>query len=215
MASSVNAFISSDYFQQMSDLSLTVDEISNLEIIIDSVMDIFEQFCSRKLKARDFSSDDTSSDYDFEYTIFDPPNKNTLWLPTYPVNSITSITVNDELIIPSTDYSDSTGYFLYPHKGQIYYSNGFSFGYKQNIKIDWNGGYNDNHKSYKTLQQLNYLVVKKLWDDNAGDVNPELLSESIGNYRYTKMSPKDMSSLFGLPLFVFVNLGRFKKGVIG
>lgn len=215
MASSENSFIDATIFQQMADLTLTAEEIVNLEIIIDSVMDIMEQFCGRKLKARDFSSDPTSDDYDFEYTTFDGPKGLILKLPTYPINSISSLVIDESTIIAATDYTDTTGYFLYSHNGNIQYSYGFSYGYHQNVKIDWNGGYNSDHKSYKTLQQLNFLIVKKLWDENSSDINADMKSERIGNYSYTKMSTKEMSELFGLPLYVFVNLGRFKRITIG
>ena len=207
MAVSEHAFIDADLFQQLSSLSLTVDEITNLEMLIDSVTDIFESFCSRKLKARDFSYL-VSADQD--YAIFDGTKGTIFRFPTYPVNSLTTLIIDDETISVATTYDDTDGYFLYNEKGELYYSYGFSFGYRQNVKLVWNGGYGSDHKSYKTLQHLTYLLSKKLWDDNSGDVNPEVISEKIGSYSYSKMKPEEMSKLFGLPIYVFNNLGRFK-----
>lgn len=207
---SVNSFINSDYFEQFSGLTLTPEEIINLDILIDSVLYVFESFCSRKLKARDFSYLVSPDDY----SVFDGIKGNTFRFPTYPVNSITTFVIDSSTIVPATSYDDVNGYFLYKEKGQLIYSYGFSFGYNQNVKVVWNGGYEITHEAYSLLQNLTYLLVKKLWDDNSGDINPEILSETIGNYKYVKMSPQEMSKLFGLPVYIFQNLGRFKRMAI-
>jgi len=208
---SANAFIDSSYFEQFSGLSLTPEEIINLDILIDSVLYIFESFCSRKLKARDFSYLVNSD----SYSVFDGPNGTVFRFPTYPVNSLTTFIVDEDTISVASNYADSDGYFLYGDMGSLVYSKGFSFGYHQNVKLVWNGGYGAIHESYSLLQQLTYLLVKKLWDDSAGDINPDIISERTLNYSYTKMNPQEMSRMFGLPLYVFYNLGRFKRIVIG
>lgn len=208
-----SAFIDVDYFRIITDDD--IDSGSNDEkrliYLINSVTKIFENICGRKLKSRNFSYDSTSDDYDPLYAIFDPPPEKIFWFPTYPVNSLTTLIISDETITASTGYDDDDGYFLYSKTGKLYYSYGFDYGYNQNIKTIWNGGYSSTDDEYAELQYLTYQVVKKLWDGDP--TSDDLLSEKLGSYQYTKANPNDLAKFFGLPSFVFYNLFNFKKMV--
>lgn len=217
MAISSNAFIDIDYFNQMagdedliviSSSEQSIDEL-RLETLINITTKFFEEFCNRLLKARDFSYDPASDNYNPEYSIFDPPLKTIFWFPTYPVNSITEFTISDTAIIASTGYADDSGYFLYSKTGKLVYSYGFDYGYIQNIKVKWNGGYDTTHEEYKELQYLTYLFVKYLWDNDPNDDG--LISETLGNYKYTKASAKDLAKYFGVPPFIFYTLTNYKR----
>lgn len=217
MAISEHAFIDIDYFNLMAnDEDLVVisssgqsDDESRLENLINVTTKFFEEFCNRPLKARDFSYDPLSVNYSPEYAIFDPPPKTIFWFPTYPVNSITEFIISATTIIAATDYTDDTGYFLYSKNGKLVYSYGFDYGYIQNVKVKWNGGYNSNHQEYSDLQYLTYLFVKFLWDNDPNDDG--LISETLGNYKYTKASAKDLAKYFGMPPFIFHSLSNYKR----
>lgn len=206
-----SAFIDSAYFRYMTEEE--IDEGSEDEIrliyLINAITVMFEKVCGRKLKARDFSYDPLSVNYDFQYSIFDPPPRTIFWFPTYPVNSLTTFIVSDDTITEATDYEDTDGYFLYPENGKLVYSYGFDYGYNQNVKAVWNGGYSSTNSAYNELQYLTYQVVKKLWDSEPGD--DEKISETLDNYKYTKASPEQLSKFFGMPPFVFYNLFNYKR----
>jgi hypothetical protein len=206
-----SAFIDVSYFEENSGLTITPgsDDETRLIYLINTAVDVLEGICGRKLKARDFSYDPLDSDYDQEYSIFDGPSGINFWFPTYPINSLTTLIISEDTIIPATGYDDNDGYFLYNKSGKLVYYYGFDYGYNQNVKINWNGGYNSNHDEYAELQYLTYQLVKKLWDGNPGD--DELISETLDNYKYTKASPKDLAKFFGLPPFVFYNLFKYKR----
>jgi hypothetical protein len=204
------AFIDEDYFFYMNNETEAYDdvEIDKIRNIINYITNLFEYFCGRKLKARDFYSYD-EEDMEEEYAIFDPPRGEIFWFPTYPINSITSFTISGVNISEATDYDDTIGYFLYKKTGKLVYSYGFDYGYLKNIKVDWNGGYNDTHSEYAELQYLTYNMCSELWSINPGEGN--LISETIGNYKWLKMSPKDLDNFKGLYPNIFFALSKYRK----
>jgi hypothetical protein len=216
MALSDNAFIGVDYFNLMSGDELVIESSSgqsNDELrlinLINSITKFFECFCNRTLKTRDFSYISTDLSYNPQYSIFDPPPKETFWFPTYPVNTLTTFIIGEDVILPSINYEDNDGYFLYNHIGKLIYSYGFDYGCLQNIKVKWNGGYKTTHEEYAELQYLTYLFTKSLFDN---DPNQDgIISETLGNYKYTKTNPKDLSQYLGVPSFIFHTLNNYKR----
>ena len=104
----------------------------------------------------------------------------------------------------STTYDSSSGYYLYKDRGRLTYSLGFDYGYQKNVKAKYNAGYLVTHSQYSELQFYTYLLVKSLYEriqeaESANDV----ISETMGNYRYVKASSKDLASFFGIPDVAF------------
>lgn len=203
---STNAFIDYAYYNSLSGESFTSTD-QQLIILINTITEIFETTANRLLKARDFSYDLDSVSYNADYSIFDPPENENFYFPTFPVNSITEIKISDVIITAATDYYADDGYVLYNRAGKLYYYNGFDYGYFKNIKIKWNGGYASGSPLYSALQYWTYLSVNKMLNNT---VNSEMLSESIGNYRYTK-NPEYLSQFKGLLPEVYKYLIRLSK----
>jgi hypothetical protein len=215
---SANSFIDVDYFNLMagevlvpvSSSGQSEDEM-RLITLINMTVGFMENFCNRLLKARDFSYDSNDEAYNSAFAIFDAPEKDTFWFPTVPVNELTEFIVSDETITAATDNLGEDGYILYPTKGLLYYSYGFNSGYKQNIKIKWNGGIDDitSIDDYNQLQYIQYLLTKQMWDGDP--INDGIISETLANYTYEKSNPKDLAEFMGVPIFVFNLLGTYKR----
>ena len=217
MALNKNALIDSTYYFQMSDNeSMLEDERAKnmIEDIINAVSTQFEKFCNRVLVERTFTHDISDTDnYDVAflyYSIFDAPKLATIYLPTYPVSSITKLEISGTEISAASvdDYDASEGYILYTSAGRIIYSPGFDFPYLQNVKIIWTGGYNDDHPEMSDLKYLCYMAIKNYV--NAPD-NSMMESERMGNYTYKLMSPFFQKELRGYSPQIFENLMKYRK----
>lgn len=216
-----NALINTDYYLGLSGLSSL--ESSRTDFIvstINAVSNMFEKICNRPLKAKTYDYAPTiivnnvetaNPDYDEKYSIFDGIAGTEFYFPTYPVNSITTLLVNDVEVIAATDYEDLTGYHLYNSRGKIVYYGGFYEGYNRNVKIKWNGGYSATSPEMEELKFLCYTMVNTVINTPA---NPNLQSEKIGNYSYTNYAPNVIKELQGLNPSVFTGLRRYRKEVI-
>ncbi len=217
MALNKNALIDSMYYFQMSDTAdLIEDEKIKLmtEDLINAVSTQFEKFCNRTLKERTFTHDITdTTNYDanfLHYCIFDAPKMASLYLPTYPIASITKLEISgvEISVAASDDYDASNGYILYNSAGRIIYSQGFDFPYLQNVKIIWKGGYNDDHSEMSDLKYLCFMAIKNYV--NAPE-NTTMESERMGNYAYKLMSPYFQKELRGYSPQIFENLMKYRK----
>jgi hypothetical protein len=218
------------YQQQVNSKYLSDDGGPIDEFVIrtlNSTSTIFEKFCNRRLKARYYSYDPADVapinnedpledgivyEYDPDYTIFDPPDYNKFYFPTYPVNSIQKLLITDVEVTASTDYLATDGYVLYNKRGLIIYDQGFDYGYLKNVKVKWNGGYADGTNEMYELQWLLLQAMKFVINAPA---NPLLQSETIGSYQYQNYSGFVLNTLKGFSPEVFVNLGRFRREPIG
>ena len=124
----------------------------------------------------------------------------------WPVNTLTEFLISGTEITEAsaTTYDSSSGYYLYKDRGRLTYSLGFDYGYQKNVKAKYNAGYLVTHSQYSELQFYTYLLVKSLYEriqeaESANDV----ISETMGNYRYVKASSKDLASFFGIPDVAF------------
>lgn len=211
MALNSSSFIDLEYFNTMSGLTIVVGstEETIFNNFANSVINLFEYFCSRKLKERDYSSTDEE---DAEFTIFDGINGNTFWFPTYPISEVTLFSISDITILPATSFDDSSGYFLNKKMGKLVYFGGFDPNYLQNIKSDYTGGYNSDSLEYAELQSLSYKMIFDLY--NSSSDSSDLVSERIGDYSYTKANPKDMTKYQGLFPNIFFALSKYKRFII-
>jgi len=218
-----NALIDLEYFLAVSGLSeLEKNDTDKVISIINSVSRMFEMICNRPLKATtyDYAPTITSGDppvesdnpdYSERYAFFDGIQGTAFYFPTYPVNSITTLLINDVVISAATSYDDLTGYHLYKANGRIDYYGSFYYGYNKNIKIKWNGGYASTTPEMEELKFLCYTMVQTIINTPA---NPNLQSEKIGNYSYTNYAPSVIKDLQGLNPSVFAGLRRYRKEVI-
>jgi hypothetical protein len=83
---------------------------------------------------------------------------------------------------PSTSdkFRFTSGFFLYPYRGKIYWPEGFTSGY-QNVKVTYRAGYRN------VPGDLNLLCKKLVTGLYAERERMGLKSEKIGNYAYTRM----------------------------
>lgn len=195
-----------------NDNATPTEEYLNWEQNVNFTAMVFEQMSNRPLIAKDYSYVSTDEDYDPEYSIFDAPKGIHFYFPTYPVNSLTTFYVGDELITEAliTDFNSLTNYYLYKKTGKLIYLSGFNFPDMKNIKCVWNGGYVDTSSEYLELQRLQYFYVKYLLD-NESVISSNFTSETIGQYKYTKNPEKELE----MPLLIAKRLGFFRRTSIG
>jgi hypothetical protein len=210
------AFIDIAFYETMSGESVDEDQFI---IFTNFVTELFEQIANRLLKKRTFSYLVPEQDDTFvfvpEYSIFDGKKGNIFWFPTYPLYSIDKFIISDvEISEAAIDvYDSSEEYYLYKEHGKLVYYGGFDFGYNKNIKTKYTAGYDEDRKEYYNLQQLTYLFVKHLFD-NEGGVGSDLISEKMGNYSYTKMNPQILIKMGLLPPLIYQELLFFKRYAI-
>lgn len=151
----------------------TYDDL--LESIINGVAAAMETSCKRKLKARDYSY--LVGD---EEAILNGNNLTTLYVPEYPVNSITTFRV-DETAYTTTndDYSDSTG-FKWWKNGKLFFETVFS-AYMRNVQLVYNAGYADGSAEYLDLKTIQLKLTSYDWERRGHETYK---SEKIGNYSY-------------------------------
>jgi hypothetical protein len=208
-----HSFVSlEDYIAMAGDsVEDTLSFQSNVISAINYTTVLFERFCNRKLKARDFSFDPESVNFDEAYTVFDGPAGFNFYFPTYPVNEVYSFFINGEQIPESQNYLGTDGYLLYKNKGLIKYNRGFHVGYWKNVKVNWNGGYTENSPEYMALKHMSLEMVKTIMNMPK---NTNLQSEKIGNYAYTLLAPNQMKELKGVCPHIFSALGMYRKEVV-
>jgi len=66
-----------------------------LERMIDAATGRIEKYTRRNLAARDYSYDSDSDDYDPDNAVLDGSGTNELILPQYPINSVTTLRINE------------------------------------------------------------------------------------------------------------------------
>lgn len=215
-----NAIIDLDYYAAIQGIDVVDDSIES-EVIgkINYVSMMFEKFCNRVLIARTFdyaptiTVDDVESanpNYDEKYSMFSGDEGIELYLPTYPINSISKLIIDGTEVSAATSADDLDGYHVWNSKGKIVYYGGFK-NYYRNIQIKWNGGYSSTAPELEELKFLCYSMVNTLMNSTT---NPNLQSEKIGNYSYTNYSPQMLVNLSGMNPAVFAGLKRYRKEVI-
>lgn len=122
-------------------LNLTVSTSDTLlEGLIDRTTSLFEDFTNRYLKARDYSYDSESDDYDPDNSILDGNDRDQIILPQYPINSVTTLRIN-EVAIEARDSLYSFGYIIGKKTGILRLS-GYVFSPGMaNIELEYNAGF--------------------------------------------------------------------------
>lgn len=111
-----------------------------LEDCVDRTTALFEHETRRNLMARDYSYDSDSEDYDPDNANLDGSGVDHLVLPQYPVNSVTTIRIN-ETAIDERSTVLATGWVLNKKAGVLWmigyiYTRGI-----KNIEIAYNAGF--------------------------------------------------------------------------
>jgi hypothetical protein len=119
-----NALCTEDNVREYLSNTLSIDDMDRIIVLINSTSQMFENYCNKTIVAKDFT----------EY--YDGTNSNHIWLKNYPIISVTSMyfvdDINDETLIPATDYTiDGVG---------IYYLSKF-VAFPRNIKVVYRAGY--------------------------------------------------------------------------
>jgi len=110
-----------------------------VENLVDRVTTRIEGFCDRKLAARDYVYTSAAQQDD---TVFSGKGLTEMWLPQYPVNSVTTLIVDGTTISARTVTEwDDTGYLIHKAEGRIELV-GYTFTEgSQNIYYTYNAGY--------------------------------------------------------------------------
>lgn len=122
-------------------LNLTVTTHDTLlEKLIDRATGLIENFTNRNLKARDYHYDSAEDAYDPDNAVLDGNGADRLILPQRPINSVTTLRVN-EIEIDARESVYECGYVIDKKDGVILLS-GYLFtrGIK-NVEMAYNAGY--------------------------------------------------------------------------
>ena len=178
--------------------------------LINYTSTVFEKFCNRPLKHRQYSYNPESEFYNPDFSIFDSVRREYLYLPTYPVTELTSVLVDDVEILPATDNLGHDGYVFYPKKGLLVYC-GFISEKRQNIKIEWAGGYTEESADFQSLAYMCSDVIESLLNKPQKTM---VQAEKIGNYSYTNLPFYMVKEMKGLTPTVFSALSMYRREVV-
>lgn len=217
MALNPNALIDFDYFNTLWS-GPAVEELI-FDSYVNAISTAFELFCNRKLKERSYTFDSLEDDpengviFDLSYSVFDAPEQNIFWFPTYPVSEITYFSVSGEEIdrSPEDDYHGNNGYLLYFDIGKLVYYFGFDFPAYQNINVKWTGGYAVDSEE---MSHLSYLCYSALGDTLNAPNNALMQSEKIGNYSYKLMATEYLERFEGLSPKVYKDIKKYRREVV-
>ncbi len=122
-------------------LNLTVDTYDTLlEELIDRATAQIEEYTDRKIKARDYSYDSDSDDYDSDNAVLDGNGLQELALPQYPIVSVTTVRISELSIDESTGVYLS-GWFADKKRG-ILRLRGYEFTKgRANIELEYSAGF--------------------------------------------------------------------------
>lgn len=152
-------------------LSLMVDYVSDYiegQLVTKDIME--GGYCSRKFLAADYTL--------AEYT---GNNRKNLLLRQYPINSITTITLDGTTLFPSGSSTlASLGFFISQDIiGALFYDNVWTRDLPNNINITYNAGFSQIPSDLKFAAV--YLAAR-MWERKGKSI---IKSEKIGNYSYT------------------------------
>ena len=111
-----------------------------LEDFVDRVTALIEDYTNRNLKARDYSYVSTSGDYDADNAILDGNNRDSMVMPQYPVNTLTTLRINTMAIDARPDVF-ATGYVIEKELGIIRLAGYLYTRGLRNIECVYNAGY--------------------------------------------------------------------------
>jgi hypothetical protein len=147
----------------LGSLSLNYTD-AEIQAAIDWACATVETYCNRTFTAADYTE------------TYDGNGQDVLYLRQYPINSVTSITLDDDTL-DSDDYTvETTG---------VYYEDGWTKS-RRNIVVVYNAG-------YSTIPADLHMICTRLSADllcmTGQDANMQ--SEKIGDYSYTRTTGQD------------------------
>lgn len=157
------------------------DQTSIVKAIVNFVSDFIEGqlidkdvmeggYCNRKFIAADYTL--------AEYT---GNNRKNLSLRQYPINSITTITLDGTTLFPSsTSTLAELGFFISRDIiGAVFYDNFWTINLPNNINITYNAGFS---QIPYDLEFAALFLAARMWERKGKEI---LKSEKIGDYAYT------------------------------
>jgi len=124
--------------EEYANITIT-DHEQLLERLIDAATSLFETYTRRKLKARAYSYDSDSGDYDPDNAVFDGNGTDKMILPQYPVNSVATLRINEtEIDARASIYN--LGYLIEKQNGIITLSGYLYTRGLANIEFAYNAG---------------------------------------------------------------------------
>lgn len=157
------------------------DQTSIVKTIVNFVSDFIEGqlitkdvmesgYCNRKFIAATYTL--------AEYT---GNNRKILPLRQYPINSITTITIDGTTIFPSSTstLADLGFYIMTTHTGSVFYDNFWTIDVPNNINITYNAGFS---QIPYDLEMAALFMAAQMWERKGKEI---LKSEKIGDYTYT------------------------------
>ena len=172
------------YWLGIDSTSLEIGEYESIILLANGVISNMEQITRRKLFARDYDYENEDKE-----ALLDGNGRCVLWLPEYPVNSISYLSIDDvEISCTNDSYDDYSGYKWWKN-GKLYYEDGFSVGDK-NVKLKYNAGYNSDYAEYSDLKRICLQMISYYWQRKGSE---GMASERIGNYSYTLGKFDDLS----------------------
>jgi len=152
---------------------------------------LFEHLTNRKLKARDYSYDSTSEDYDPDNAILNGYNRDRIMLPQYPVNSITTLRIN-EMEISARDTMYGCGYVLSDKEAGVVTLSCYLFttGLK-NIELAFNAGFSTvpDDLEQAVIEQAAWLFKQAGIGGNLLGVSAKTLADGSISYHAKELLP--------------------------
>jgi len=111
-----------------------------METLVDRATALMEEYTRRNLKARDYSYDSDSEDYDKDNAVMDGNDRDVLILPQRPVNSLTTLRVNEQAIDESTGVY-VCGWMIDKARGMVRLRCYLFTKGMDNIELAYNAGY--------------------------------------------------------------------------
>lgn len=111
-----------------------------LENLIDRATEMIEDYTNRKLKARDYSYDSGSGDYDADNAVLDGNDRDRMVMPQRPINSVTTLRINTTAIDARSTVFDS-GYVIDAKNGIIVLLGYVFTAGAKNIELAYNAGH--------------------------------------------------------------------------
>ena len=216
MSLNYNALLTVNEFNTFWTGAMYEEQDPRLIAIINATSVAFENICNRRLKEMIFTPTESEEDltasipivYDERYSFFDNVQGNFIYLPTFPVDSITSMTINGTAVTASDDYDADEGYILYKKTGKIVYDQEFYEGYYKNVRIKWQGGY---PAASPEMDHLKFLAFNTIKDILNSPSSGKMKSEKIGRYQYTLYDSEQLTNLSSFSPEVYSNLMYYRK----
>jgi len=173
-------------------MNLTVSTHDTLlEQLADRATGLFEEDTSRKLKARDYSYDSGSGDYDSDNAILDGCGFDEMNMPQYPVNSVTTLRINETEIDARSDIY-GLGYVIRKKEGMIRLIGYLFTRGTANIELVYNAGFSTvpNVLKQACIEQAAWLFKQSAAGSALLGVSSKTLADGSVSYTVRDLLPQ-------------------------